>query len=385
MSQSSSSEQSEAPASGLTAKLITRSLAELAGTFLAVTIVLFGGAWGSVSGAALVVLILASFFGYGIAAALFGRISGGHFNPAVTLAAALSGRIGWLDALCYVIAQVIGGIAAAALLLPIFPEVADAMSQASQQTQTRMSDSILWQIVVNRYGTSQIHVSSTIQMAIIVEFLGSLIAVAAVVSVIRTDGTMSRMGAAISGFGYAAGAVVTGMVTGTGLNPARSTGAAIFAQVRGVKDALSQLWIFWLVPLLAGAIVGLILAIAQSGSAASASVAASPDAHDAKASDEEDVDSDSADDISEAEDASLKNAAHRVSMDQKASHTDDERDIADFNTVIKQDTDNKSSELEAEKEASERNDSSSDSDTNIDFVVKQENEKSEDHKLTDEK
>lgn len=382
MSQSSSSEQSEAAASGLTAKLITRSLAELAGTFLAVTTVLFGGAWGSVSGASLVVLILASFFGYGIAAALFGRISGGHFNPAVTLAAALSGRIGWLDALCYVIAQVIGGIAAAALLLPIFPEVADAMSQASQQSQTRMSDSVLWQIVVNRYGTSQIHVSSTIQMAIIVEFLGSLIAVAAVVSVIRVDGTMSHLGAAISGFGYAAGAVVTGMVTGAGLNPARSTGAAIFAQVRGVKDALSQLWIFWLVPLLAGAIVGLILAIAQSGSAASASVAATSDVHNSKTSD---AGTDSADDMSEAEDASLKNAAHRVSMDQKASHTDDERDIADFNTVIKQDTDNKSSELEAEKEASERNDSSSDSDTNIDFVVKQENEKSEDQKSTDQK
>lgn len=382
MSQSSSSEQSEAAASGLTAKLITRSLAELAGTFLAVTTVLFGGAWGSVSGASLVVLILASFFGYGIAAALFGRISGGHFNPAVTLAAALSGRIGWLDALCYVIAQVIGGIAAAALLLPIFPEVADAMSQASQQSQTRMSDSILWQIVVNRYGTSQIHVSSTIQMAIIVEFLGSLIAVAAVVSVIRVDGTMNYLGAAISGFGYAAGAVVTGMVTGAGLNPARSTGAAIFAQVRGVKDALSQLWIFWLVPLLAGAIVGLILAIAQSGSAASASVAATSDVHDSKTSD---AGTDSADNMSEAEDASLKNAAHRVSMDQKASHTDDERDIADFNTVIKQDTDNKSSELEAEKEASERNDSSSDSDTNIDFVVKQENEKSEDQKSTDQK
>ncbi len=376
MSQSSPSKQSTAVASGLKDKLVTRSLAELAGTFFAVAIVLFGGAWGSVSGSSLVVLILASLVGYGVAAALFGRVSGGHFNPAVTLAAALSGRIGWLDALCYVIAQVIGGIIAAALLLPIFPSVVEAMSQASQQAQSRMTDAVLWQIVVNRYGTSQVRVTSNVQMAIIVEFIGALIVVSAVVSALRPDGTTRRVFPLASAFGYAAGAVITGMVTGAGLNPARSTGAAIFAQIRGVHDALSQLWIFWLVPLLAGAIVGLVLAIVQSGSAPlKHTVPQTPQDHhdditlDSKSDAQLTKDSEN---ISAASDVSLKNAAHRVSMDQKASHTDDERDIADFNTVIKQDTDNKSSELEAEKEASERNDSSSDSDTNIDYVVKKE-------------
>ena len=52
------------------------------------------------TGAALVALILA-----------FGAISGAHLNPVVSLAAALEGEIGWRDAFCYIVAQILGGVA----------------------------------------------------------------------------------------------------------------------------------------------------------------------------------------------------------------------------------------------------------------------------------
>jgi aquaporin Z len=61
-------------------------------------------------------------------------------------------------------------------------------------------------------------------------------------------------------------------VTGGSLNPARSTGIAIIAQNNGQTSALPQLWIFWVVPLLAGAIVGLVLVISSSLKKADADV-----------------------------------------------------------------------------------------------------------------
>jgi aquaporin Z len=93
-------------------------LAELVGTFLFMTIgyssvAAFGAA--SVSG----LLVVPFAFGFGLLAAIFavGHISGGHFNPAVTVAAVLDGRTSTQDAIGYILAQVIGAVAAAALIV----------------------------------------------------------------------------------------------------------------------------------------------------------------------------------------------------------------------------------------------------------------------------
>ena len=60
------------------------------------------------------VLVIPFSFGLGLMAAIAigGQASGGHFNPAVTLAALFDGRITWQSAIGYVIAQVVGGLAA---------------------------------------------------------------------------------------------------------------------------------------------------------------------------------------------------------------------------------------------------------------------------------
>ena len=95
-------------------------LAELVGTFLFLTI-------GYSSVAALGVadvpnlLVVPFAFGFGLLAAIFavGHISGGHFNPAVTVAAVLDKRIETTDAIGYILAQVIGAIAAAAIVFVV--------------------------------------------------------------------------------------------------------------------------------------------------------------------------------------------------------------------------------------------------------------------------
>ena len=102
-------------------------LAELVGTFLFLTI-------GYSSVAALGVadvpnlLVVPFGFGFGLLAAIFavGHISGGHFNPAVTVAAVLDKRIETTDAIGYILAQVIGAIAAAVIVFVVVGQSAVA-------------------------------------------------------------------------------------------------------------------------------------------------------------------------------------------------------------------------------------------------------------------
>lgn len=95
-------------------------LAEVLGTFVLV----FGGSMSILAALRMDAPILAIVpFGFGLAllAAIFafGAVSGGHFNPAVTLAALLDRRIGPVDAAAYVVAQVVGAIGGSALILAI--------------------------------------------------------------------------------------------------------------------------------------------------------------------------------------------------------------------------------------------------------------------------
>jgi MIP family channel proteins len=100
-------------------------LAELVGTFLFLTI---GYASVAAFGAASVpgLLVVPFGFGLGLLAAIFavGHISGGHFNPAVTVAAVLDRRTDTTDAIGYILAQVIGAIGAAAIVFVVAGQAA---------------------------------------------------------------------------------------------------------------------------------------------------------------------------------------------------------------------------------------------------------------------
>lgn len=180
-------------------------------------------------------------FAFGLAvltmAYTVGGISGGHFNPAVSLGLAICNRFDWRELAPYWTAQVIGGLAAAFLLYAVASGAPDfnAGSFAS-----------------NGYGVLSPGKFSLVA-AIIVEVVltgGFLIVIL---------GSTSR--AAPAGFApIAIGLCLTLIhlvsipVTNTSVNPARSTAVALFAET----TALSQLWIFWAAPLIGGTVGGLI-------------------------------------------------------------------------------------------------------------------------------
>jgi len=166
----------------------------------------------------------------------FGHISGGHFNPAVTVGVWTAGRMPLSDVVPYVVAQVAGSIVAASVLYLI----------ASGQPGFDASAGF----AANGYGDHSPQHYSLLSGAlteIVLTFMFLIVIL----------GTTSK--GALPGFApLAIGLALTLIhlisipVTNTSVNPARSTGVAIFQG----SWALAQLWLFWLAPLAGGALAG---------------------------------------------------------------------------------------------------------------------------------
>ncbi|MDE9466000.1 aquaporin Z [Xenorhabdus bovienii] len=216
--------------------------AEFLGTFWLV----FGGCGSAVLAAAFPQLGI-GFVGVSLAFGLtvvtmayaVGHISGGHFNPAVTLGLFAGGRIAAKEVIPYIIAQVIGGIAAAAVLYLIASGKSGFDAMASG-------------FASNGYGEHSPG-GFSLQAAIIIELV--LTAFFLIVILGTTDKNAS-VGFAPLAIGLALTLIhlISIPVTNTSVNPARSTAVAVF---QGTW-ALDQLWLFWLIPLIGGAIGGLI-------------------------------------------------------------------------------------------------------------------------------
>ncbi|MFI8417611.1 aquaporin Z [Serratia sp. NPDC078593] len=219
-----------------------RLFAEFFGTFWLV----FGGCGSAVLAAAFPELGI-GFAGVALAFGLtvvtmayaVGHISGGHFNPAVTVGLFAGGRFPAKDVVPYVIAQVIGGIAAAAMLYVV------ASGKAG-------FDATAGGVASNGFGEHSPG-GYSLQAAIIIELV--LTAFFLIVIHGATD-NRAPAGFAPLAIGLALTLIhlISIPVTNTSVNPARSTGVAIF---QGTW-ALQQLWVFWLVPLIGGVIGGLI-------------------------------------------------------------------------------------------------------------------------------
>ncbi|WP_300768082.1 aquaporin [uncultured Bifidobacterium sp.] len=205
-------------------------------------------------------IAVATGLAYMAAIVVFGRVSGAQVNPAVTITAMLVGRTGLVDGITYIVAQIVGAIAAGAAIVKLLP------------TSSTLTAKIWLTPAVNgfdngsvSYSTlSSVSVTFSIVLAVVVELVGALIVVSAVVRSMDDDGRIcpSRAGGVAVAYGLAA--AITYPVTGTGLNPARSTGIAIFAQNHSLsQEPLQQLWVFWVCPVLAAAIVALVMIVSQ--------------------------------------------------------------------------------------------------------------------------
>lgn len=221
-------------------EMTRRAAAEFFGTFW----LTFGGCGAAVLAAgfpSLGIGFLGVAFAFGLTVLTMvyavGHISGGHFNPAVTIGLWAGGRCSAADVVPYVIAQVIGAIAAAAALYWIASGKAGWVPGG---------------FAANGFGDlspGKYSLAACFAMEVLMTFFFLMIII----------GCTSK-GAAAGFSGIPIGLALTLIhlvsipVTNTSVNPARSTGPALFAG----GDYVAQLWLFWLAPIIGAVIAGLV-------------------------------------------------------------------------------------------------------------------------------
>lgn len=218
-------------------------IGEFLGTF--VVVLALAGSWIFAPQETLSPLAIGFSVGLAIMAMSYaiGHVSGGHFNPAVTVGLIVGGRFDTTHAPGYIIGQVLGGIAAIGLIAIVLwgrskgagaPDIAElANTYASTHLNTPGS----------RGGFSLLSVFIT-------EGVLSAVFILVVLGATAHRDTTAHAPLAIGGM-FALLYIIAMPISNAGLNPARSTAVAIFAGT----EAIAQLWVFWLAPL-AGAIAG---------------------------------------------------------------------------------------------------------------------------------
>ncbi len=167
-----------------------------------------------------------------------GHISGAHFNPAVTLGLAAAGRFPARDIVPYWIAQVVGGIAAGAVLWAI-ASGASGFDPASG-------------FASNGYGDHSPHgygLIAALVCEVVMTFMFLIV-------ILGATSVRAPAGFAPLAIGLALTLIhlISIPVTNTSVNPARSAGVALFQG----SWAIDQLWLFWLAPLAGAALAGIV-------------------------------------------------------------------------------------------------------------------------------
>lgn len=167
-----------------------------------------------------------------------GHVSGGHFNPAVSVGAAIAGRISWAHAGIYAVAQVVGAVVAAFVLFLAMSgfegfEAEGNMGANAFGDQTP-GDYAWW-------------------AAFLVELVATLVFLYVILAATDARNPAKAAAPVAIGLGLAGIHFATMAYTGTSVNPARSIGPALFNGV----DSIAQLWLFILAPLLGALLAGL--------------------------------------------------------------------------------------------------------------------------------
>jgi aquaporin Z len=214
--------------------------AEFLGTFWLV----FGGCGSAIVAAAFPELGI-GFVGVSLAFGLavlamayaVGSISGGHFNPAVTLGLWAGRRIPSRDIVPYIVVQVLGAVTAAGMLYLI------ASGKPGFEIEGFASNGY-GELSPGHYGLAS---------SFIVEFIATFFFILIIMRVTETSAPVGFAPIAI-GLTLTLIHLVAIPVTNTSVNPARSTGQAIFAG----EAYIAQLWLFWFAPIAGGILGGLV-------------------------------------------------------------------------------------------------------------------------------
>ncbi|HHU67790.1 aquaporin Z [Corynebacterium sp.] len=226
--------------------MTSRLAAEFLGTFVLV----FGGAGSAIFAASVLagdtINMGIGFVGVSLAFGLtvltmayaVGHISGGHFNPAVTLGAVLAGRVEPGAVIPYWIAQLIGGVAAGGVLFLIA-----SGKEGFSAVESGFATNGYGALSPDGYSLTAVLIAETVLTAI---FLYIILG--------ATDRRAPQGFAPIAiGLALTLIHLVSIPISNTSVNPARSLGVAVYAG----SEPLMQVWAFFLAPLLGAAIAGL--------------------------------------------------------------------------------------------------------------------------------
>jgi aquaporin TIP len=208
-------------------------LAEAVGTF---TLIFIGAgsivAVGTgVTGGGLVTIALAHGLAIGTMVSAVGHVSGGHFNPAVTIGIWVTRRIGSLEAAAYLVAQLLGAALGAMLLRLAVPAAS-------------------WEAVAG--GTPLVASSLSDGQAILLEAVLTFFLVWVVfATAVDPEGSFAKVAGLAIGFVIAMDIMAGGPFTGAAMNPARSFGPAL------LSGTYTGMWVYFIGPVIGGTVAAL--------------------------------------------------------------------------------------------------------------------------------
>jgi MIP family channel proteins len=189
------------------------------------------------TGGFLVMVALAHGLAIGLMVAAAGHISGGHYNPAVTIALFIGGKIGLIKSAAYIIAQLLGAVVAALILREVFDNsIVELKSAVPTVNYAGDAD----QVIVGRTNAFCIEVIATFFLVYVIHGVA-----------VDSRGAHAIAPLAI-GLTITMDILMAGPLTGAAMNPARHFGPALVAGEW--KDA----WIYWVAPIIGGAIASIV-------------------------------------------------------------------------------------------------------------------------------
>ena len=236
-----------------------RYLAEFLGAF---ALLLFGGGAAVFSSGAVFsftpadvnsrIVLVSAAFGFTVAGLIYalGDVSGGHFNPAVTISMWLSNRMPARDVVPYILAQIVGGALGIAVVLGIAHGASGSIANAQ-------SIALGSQCFASSYAPASCGFDIT--SVFLLEFALTFAFVLVIQLVTRSENSSKNLAPLAIGFMLLVANLVAIPVDGASINPIRSFSPALISLVwPSARWAIQESWIFWFAPVLGGVLAGLV-------------------------------------------------------------------------------------------------------------------------------